>query len=224
MQIQESHANSLNPNAPTIQDRVNEEITIDSATRDGVSDGIIFHEKNSSTGLFEHLYTAKDSGRISFNIAANSNPLEAFNLLSGRVQIISNMDLFNMSFFGEMVRSQFSVLGKNNNIAPEDKSTIMQAGIGLEKTFYLVQEIFNDNQLFESCDAHLTYVQMKNAEYDKIFKGKGFSIDYSFNRRVSINQHIGLKLSYNLASLKNDLNQDLVISWMGVGLDYSIYF
>ena len=86
------------------------------------------------------------------------------------------------------------------------REELMFFGAGLSYRFSWIQQILekfiNSSDIFETTHAQLGYVQFTEKYYNSKYKGPGLKTDFSVHKRFSKTFHIGIKMSYNLASVK----------------------
>jgi hypothetical protein len=114
----------------------------------------------------------------------------------------------------------------------DEGSDFINFGAGLSYRTSAIQHLINSDSWFESVGASLGYAQLSNTPSDTKFSGPSLKADFGVHNRSSKFFHLGMKFSYNLASVKRSRENEtedgsaraLTLSWVSMALDLSYYF
>ena len=133
--------------------------------------------------------------------------------------------------YREMTRLNASIGGESEEQREESAQNLtFGAGLGY-RTRYIRNLIKSDN-IFETIAAYLTYNSFSDNFRSESYSGYGIKADFGVHKRMGARSHWGMKMSYNLASVRKgeefegegSAARSLTITWLTFGLDYSFYF
>lgn len=190
---------------------------------------VVIKEFDNNIGTFTGFYnTQKDTAKIT--LAYHFNPAISFSNFTD----ISKISTFEFSYtkrkepfwLNFLFQRTSAYIDKVSDVvlAPDSTDSILTAGIGLYQRFYLFDDFFGNELIYESVEANLTYNYVTNNQYSEAFLGPGLKADFGiFYRHTSI-VHYGLKFSYNLISAESATKVAHTISWVSSAVDFSFYF
>lgn len=197
-------------------------------------------ERSEETGVLSQEYgILSDTSRLSALYHLNTTPTAAADLTSIELNYARKLKRAWLEFSYVQTSTTFAEVAENNTIATsvtsdellEGASTVTSLGIGLGYRTSLIQNFINSDRYFETISAMATYNSFSDSLIENSFKGFGLKTDFGIHKRISHSFHLGLKMSYNFAtvqreSLEGEVSSDtsLNLNWMSFALDGSIYF
>lgn len=111
---------------------------------------------------------------------------------------------------------------------PETQDSWQSFGLGLGIETRQLASLLSMADLRENISAHLTYNNLSEEVTGKTFSGPGFSARAQFFKKLGDYFHIGVKLSYSVASVEtsgdqNSSDQSLTIGEFSTGLEFALY-
>lgn len=205
------------------------------------SDNIEIIERNENTGqLLKNFHTGKDNHRYGIQVLTTPDLLDASKMMGFEFTYGNKMDIGGwVEFLISKISADFSQVAKTHSGLSSPSSEldqtsedILQLGLGLGYRSTLIQSFIDNKYFFETTTVYATYNSFDENFTGQSYKGPGFRVEYGLHRRLSIGQHIGLKLSYNLSSVKRPAlsegesgkERSLVLRWVGVSVDFALYF
>ncbi len=205
------------------------------------SDNVEISERNETTGLvLKDFDTSKDNHRYGIQIQTTTHLMDASELLGFELTYGNKMDIGGwVEFLVSKITANFSQIAKTHQgvasaSAELDQTSedLMQFGLGLGYRSTLIQHFIDNKYFFDTTTVYATYTTFEENFTSQSYSGPGLRVEYGLHRRFSVGQHVGLKLSYNLSSVKRPaLNESesgedrsLVLRWFGASLDFALYF
>jgi hypothetical protein len=205
---------------------------------------VSLQQRDTSTGVFLPSYnTAEDQARFSILYHWNYNPREFTNFAGLEFIFAKKYPLFWVDFFFSQNRAMFKTIGEMNTQISSDSRALRETnealtslGMGISYRFNWIQELLSPlietRRVFETTAAFLTYNYLSEKYTSNSFSGPGLKTDFGLHYRMSKSYHCGLKMSYNLATVKKQAGSDsgsssersLTLSWLTFAFDLSYYF
>ncbi len=220
----------------------------------GTEEEILINKPKNEKGMIPSPYsTLDDTFRISLGYHVNANLRDSFSLTSFELLLGLRSKSFDGIWYSGYVAkttSDFENLSENpSDTSPDNPQAesnnlrtggeaqdLLTVGAGFGyRDRVLDQDIdfIQFNNLFQTISVYTTYNQLAEGLRGLDYSGYGFRALYGIDKIFAINYSLGLKLSYNFASVKqsSDINEDasgrdreLALSWLTLGVDLSIFF
>jgi hypothetical protein len=211
-----------------------------------LNEDITMHERDALTGVVTNIHnTFNDKHRSSLIFLFDPRILKEYQLYT--FEFIYGHKFENWSFewfISTMTADFYSVArnhahGSSSSVAEEntpriddDQETLLSTGIGANFRFKLLQGIIQSNRYFETVSSSLALGRLTDSMSGLSYYGPGLKTDYGIHRRFSSNFHLGLKMSYNIYSLKRTENyatevsddRALTLQWISLGFDATFYY
>ncbi|MFZ8933602.1 MAG: hypothetical protein ACO2ZP_06875 [Bacteriovoracaceae bacterium] len=205
------------------------------------SDNVEISERNQNTGLvIKDFDTGKDNHRYGIQVLTTANILDASKLMGFEFTYGNKMDIGGWAeFLISKITAEFSQLAQthsglasSSDELDQTSEDLLQVGLGLGYRSTIIQNFIDSRYFFETTTVYATYNTLDENFTGQSYKGAGLRVEYGLHRRLSIGQHMGLKLSYNLSSVKRPAlregesgeDRSLVLRWIGVSVDFALYF
>lgn len=206
-----------------------------------LEEGANLNERDDLTGLMKGIDTSSnDTARWNFSLRLNGDVLNSTDILGGEIQFSKKLELGGwLESFVSKDKVVFSEVGEYHAgmgtysddllVSSDD---LLSLGLGLGMRSSLIQYFIDSKIFFDTTSVFITYNSFDENYYATTYKGVGFRADYGIHRRSSSSTHYGLKVSYNLMSLRRGestgvytKDQDtLLLSWFGLIFDIGLYF
>ena len=199
----------------------------------GFFHGVDIIETNTDTGIDEATYnTMNDDHRYTLGALLNANPMKLTKIIGGEFAYgfkFANGSHFEV--FGSMVKANLEVLSDLDN-ASSLSGSLVSGGLGFGLRSSLIQHFIDSNTFFETISGYLTYNQLSSSSINGPFVGPGIKAVYGLHQRVGKIIHYGLKMAYDLASVRrpaltqNETTGDraLILTSLTFGLDLTLYY
>ena len=197
-------------------------------------------ERDDDTGLLSKEYGIfNDSSRISALYHINTSPTNATALTSIEFNYAKKLKYSWLELSYVQTATTFAEVAQNNEMATaltsdqllEGSSTITSFAVGFGYRTSLIQNIIQSDRYFESISAMATYNSFSDELMENSFRGFGLKTDFGIHKRISSSIHLGVKFSYNLATVQREATEgevssdtSLNLNWVSFALDGSIYF
>lgn len=190
---------------------------------------VLIKQFDKERGTFLGTYhTSKDQSKLS--LAYHINPSISFSTFADVAKISTieaaytyKMQNFWLNFLVQRTSASVEKILENPVILGSTDS-ITTFGIGLYQRFHLFDNFFENNLLYESIEANLTYNLISNNLEELGYSGIGLKSDFGVYYRHTAKLHYGVKFSYNIISAKNSQELTRNPSWISLGFDISFYF
>ncbi len=201
---------------------------------------IIISQIDKELGIYlEDYSTDNDQHRFGLNYHFNSdlkNPFEittmeanyAYRLGVAWLEICAAL---TTGKYRELTRLNGSIGAETENQREENASNLTFGG-GLGYRTRYIRNLINSSNIFETIAAYLTYNSFSDNFRSESYTGYGIKADFGVHKRTGARSHWGMKMSYNLASVRKakqfegegSAARSLTITWLTFGLEYSFYF
>ena len=199
----------------------------------GFPHGVDIIETDTETGIDEATYnTMSDDHRYTIGILLNANPMKLTKIMGGEfVYGFKFASGGHFEIFGSMVNANLEILSDLDN-ASSLNGSLISGGFGFGLRSSLIQHFIDSNTFFETISGYLTYNQLSSSSISGPFVGPGIKAAYGLHQRVGKTIHYGLKMAYDLASVRRPaLTQDettgdraLILTSLTFGLDLTLYY
>ena len=210
-------------------------------SNEGVNEGVTFNEVDEETGIQKkNLLTQNDIHRYSLQLQINADLQQAADILGfefnyGKKMAVGGwfeLLISKMAMNFEQIAETHSGIGPDSQALDQTSEDLLTLGIGLSYRSALIQYFVDSEIFFDTTSVFATYNQFEENFYSKSYSGPGFRAEYGIHRRDDSKIHYGIKLSYNLASVKRPLensgetsdDRSLLLNWLGLAFDISLYY
>jgi hypothetical protein len=210
-------------------------------SNEGLNEGATFNEVDEDTGFQKkNLRTQNDVHRYSIQLQVNADLQKAGDILGFEFNYGKKMAvggwfevlISKMTMNFEQVTESHSGIGPASQELDSTSEDLLTLGVGLSYRSALIQYFMDSNIFFDTTSVFATYNQFEENFYGKSYSGPGFRAEYGLHRRGDSKIHYGIKLSYNLASVKKPLensgetsdDRSLLLNWLGLAFDISLYY
>jgi len=201
---------------------------------------IVISQIDKELGIYlEDYSTDNDQHRFGLNYHFNTdlkNPFEittmeanyAYRLGVAWLEICAAL---TTGKYRELTRLNGSIGAESEN-QREENATNLTLGGGLGYRTRYIRNLINSSNIFETIAAYLTYNSFSDNFRSESYTGYGIKADFGVHKRTGARSHWGMKMSYNLASVRKakqfegegSAARSLTITWLTFGLEYSFYF
>ena len=199
----------------------------------GFFHGVGIVETDTETGIDQATFNTKnDDHRYTIGLFLNANPMKATEIMGGEI-------LYGFKFatgghfelFASMTKANLDAISDQDNASTMVGSLISGGfGFGLRST--LIQHFIDSKTLFETVSGHLTFSQLSSSSLNGPFVGPGLKAVYGIHQRVGKTIHYGLKVAYDLASLRRPAlnstestgDRALILTSLTLGLELTLYY
>ena len=209
---------------------------------DSLREGAILRKRDIETGLFLNDYnTEKDKNRIGFMYHVNSDFTALTDVQTFEAVYSHRFNEVWLELFGMRTTGIFKDLTENNSaeggvsdelLTSEDTVTAFGGSISYRDSW--IGHLLDTEKLFTTTTAGIGWYQYHQTFRDKTYSGPGLKADFGLHKRATRTMHYGLRMSYNLASVKRSMEEDEegipssarshTITWLTFGFDVSFYF
>lgn len=222
-----------------VGDQEEENQNIYSDMRDSDQD-IIIRQIDRELGIFLDDYTTdSDQHRFGLQYHFNSDLKNPFEMATFEGNYAYRLGVAWLEFCAALTRGKYREMTRiNNSIGGETEDQLEQTASNLSiggglgyRTRYIRNLIKSDN-IFETIAAYLTYNSFSDTNRSESYTGYGIKADFGVHKRTGARSHWGMKMSYNLATVRKSEEfegqgsaaRSLTLTWLTLGLDYSFYF
>jgi len=199
----------------------------------GFFHGVDIIETDTDTGIDEATFNSRnDDHRYTLGLFFNANPMKITTIMGGeflygfKFEEGSHFELFT-----SMTKANLSMMSDLDN-ASSLTGTLLSGGVGFGLRSSLIQHFIDSKTLFETISGYLTYNQLSSATLNGPFVGPGLKATYGIHQRVGKTIHYGLKVAYDLASVRRpalDLTETtgdraLILTSLTFGLELTLYY
>lgn len=207
---------------------------------DSLKRGTVLKRRDIETGVFLQDYnTYSDKNRTSFLYHVNNDINSITNITTLEFNYAHKFELAWLELFAIRTTATFNEITDSN---PNDFSggealdlteeSLLAFGAGLSYRSSWIQELVNSDKMFTTTAASLGWYSLSENFSGFTYSGPGIKTDFGIHRRSSRSMHYGVRMSYNLASVKRaqetelerSSQRSLTLSWLTVGFDLSFYF
>ncbi len=199
----------------------------------GFFHGVDIIETDTETGIDAATYNTKnDDHRYSLGLLLNANPMKVTKIIGGEfIYGFKFASGSHFEIFASMANANLEVLSDLDNASSLNGSLIAGgAGFGLRSS--LIQHFIDSKTFFETISGYFTYNQLSSPSINGPFVGPGIKAVYGLHQRVGKTIHYGLKMAYDLASVRrpaltqNETTGDraLILTSVTFGLDLTLYY
>lgn len=208
--------------------------------KDDLRKGSILRKRNAETGLFIKDYnTQSDKSRLSLLYHVNSDlkHLSGLQTLEAIYAYRFNeiwLELFGLKTFGKF--NELTTTNPNETTASTELlnsgDTVMALGASIALRDNWISHLVNSDKIFTTTAAGIGWYSFTENLKGKTYSGPGLKADFGIHRRATRTMHYGVKLSYNLASVKRPADFEnessskraQTLTWLTLGFDISFYF
>lgn len=209
----------------------------------------MIYDFNTELGIKDQRkYTGSDSNKLGF-AGHVSGDYEHFNNIIGfELNYLHRSTRYNQLWYGAqffqhhtvfeaITQNQTPASGDNANDEsqfqrPNDaKNTVMGLGPGVSYRFKLLMEFFPTEDVFETVDVYLNYLQLNETSIKKNYRGYGLTTNYGIHKRSSSRFFYGGKFSYNAATVTRDAlgsekksDRSLSLGWLTLAFEMGLFF
>ena len=186
-------------------------------------DEVVIRESNNTSGVYESLYdTTADKYKYSIGLHFNHNPTAITNILGFELSQSIRNDTGWSNLYGSVNLVDLATIS-TSFAGKIQQNLLFSAGYGISYRFKLIQSLISSKSVFENLSASLSGNYLSDSINQTTWLGPGLKADYGIHNRTSGGYHLGLKFSYNIASMVS-AEEGMVISWLTAALDASFYF
>ncbi len=212
----------------------------DLAELESFEKGAVLKKRDVDTGLFLKDYnTYNDQNRLSFLYHVNSDLTALTDVQTFEAIYAHRFDELWLELFGFRTSGNFKDLTSNNpyeGAATEDiitsEDTVTAFGSSISYRDNWIGHLFDTDKVFTTTTAGVGWYSFHQTFRDKTYSGPGLKADFGIHRRSTRTMHYGMRMSYNLASVKREAEFDgesssaraQTLSWLSFGVDLSFYF
>ncbi len=207
---------------------------------DSLKEGAILRKRDADTGLFLSDYnTDADKNRIGFLYHVNSDFTALTDVQTFEAVYAHRFNELWLELFGMRTTGNFKDLTANNTAegaATEDllgsSDTVTAFGGSISYRDSWIGHLLDTEKLFTTTTAGVGWYQFHETYRDKTYSGPGLKADFGIHNRATRTMHYGIRMSYNLASVKRAAEEDTetssarahTLTWLTFGFDLSFYF
>tara|TARA_B100000029_G_C17305899_1_gene862487 strand:+ start:72 stop:809 length:738 start_codon:yes stop_codon:yes gene_type:complete len=200
---------------------------------EGVQHGIDILETDSETGIDEAVFNTKeDDHRYSLNVFFNANPFKVMDLLGG--ELTYGYKFKSGAHFEIFASSHIAKLDTLSDLDNASSLTglVMSGGLGIGLRSHLIQYFIDSKYIFETVSGYLTYNALASTGLNNNYLGPGVRAVYGIHQRVGKTVHYGLKMAYDVASVRRPAltaaettgERALILKSLSLGLDLTFYY
>lgn len=205
---------------------------------------------NAAKGIIEKIYLpSNDTSRFGLGFLANLRPDQFFRVKTYEFQYSKRDKEYELwwVFNASLLNTEFSQISQNivatdsnshsqeaesENIRPDQaKQTLFLIGFGVLFRDQFPLNLNFSKDLLHEVSTIINYVSLKDDFRQKNYNGPGLKVDYGLHKRISPFYHLGIRLSYHLASVtrKELYHQEpssdrrLILTWASMGLELTFY-
>lgn len=208
----------------------------------------MIYDLNTDLGIKDQRrYTGTDANR--FGLAGHvSGDYERMNdLLGFELNYMRRMKRYDRVWFGAQLfqhQSFFDSITQNHSRASSNtnaevntqrpnntKVSVLAFGPGVGYRFKLLLDFFETEDVFETVDVFVNYVNFDERYIKRKYQGYGLTTNYGIHKRSSTKYYYGGKLSYNLASVtraaiadESKSERSFALGWLSLGLELGFFF
>ena len=191
------------------------------------TNNVIIKFLDDEQGVYEDpLDTAKDETYL--NVAYHINPSVSFSTINKVMALTTFEGDYIKKSNNVWWKSHFSTTSAENSIINEgsefDTSSILSFGFGPQYRFHLLQNFFNNYQIFETVSALLTYNIVTDSTIEENLTGIGLKSNFGIHYRSSKKTHYGIVVSYNLIPAQTPDKIVRTLTWFSLGFEVGMYF
>ncbi len=207
---------------------------------DSLKQGTVLKRRDVETGIFLQDYnTYSDKSRTSFLYHVNNDINSIADINTLEFNYAHRFELAWVEIFALRTTAKFNEITDNNPndfASSEDleqtEESLFAFGAGLSYRSSWIQELVGSEKMFTTTSAGLGWYSLEENFSGFTYSGPGLKTDFGIHRRASRSMHYGVRMSYNLASVKRaqetenerSSQRGLTLSWLTVGFDLSFYF
>ena len=223
----------IHKNQGLYKDLSNEDERQQEELEKGFFHGVDIIETDTETGIDEATYnTRNDDHRYSLGVLLNANPMKLTTIIGGEfIYGFKFTSGSHFEIFGSMATANLEVLSDLDN-ASSLTGSLLSGGVGFGLRSSLIQHFIDSKTFFETISGHLTYNQLSSTSINGPFVGPGIKAVYGLHQRVGKTIHYGLKVAYDLASVRRPAltqsettgDRALILASLTFGLDLTLYY
>ncbi len=188
-----------------------------------------FYERNSDTGVMNHLYSINsDRNRYSLLAHVNGDLTKAMSLLNFELIYARKLDYCWLEF---LVSKNSGKVDTFTSLGGDASASILSGGAGISYRSNYIGQIFSSSKVFGTASAFLVYHMFSEELDGNSYSGGGVKLDYGLHYRSSSKFHYGIRFSYNLGTImreavgtESNSARSLTLAWTSFALELGYYF
>ena len=190
-------------------------------------------ETDTETGIDQATYNTRDDDhRYSLGFLLNANPMKLTKVIGGELTYGFKFTTgAHFEIFASMVNANLEIVSDHDN-ASGLSGSLISGGLGFGLRSSLIQHFIDSKTFFETISGYLSYNQLSSPSINGPFVGPGIKAVYGLHQRVGKTIHYGLKVAYDLASVRRPAltevettgDRALILTSLTFGLDLTLYY
>jgi hypothetical protein len=187
-------------------------------------------------------YTGSDRNRLSFAGHLNGDYERITDILGVDFSYQRRSTRYHQAWWGMQFFAHntfFNTISMNPQRGSESQfqrprnvqNTLWGIGPGAGYRFKLLLDFFETENVFESVDVYLNFLELNESYTQRLYRGYGLSTNYGIHKRVNTNFFWGGKFSYNIGSVARPAiesesrgQRSLTLGWMSYALEFGFFY